>query len=974
MNCLIKYKALSATVSVAVVGACIACLHCARAAADEKDPTAAEFFERKIRPVLAEHCYECHSAQTKKAKGGLRLDTREGIRKGGELGPAVVPGNVDESLLMEAIRYEGLKMPPRGKLPTAVVADFEQWIKNGAADPRENAAAAQQPTVKPSDGDAVWAFQSPKKHDPPAVKNAAWPQGDVDRFILAKLEANNMRPSVDAERATLLRRVYFDLIGLPPSPQELDAFVNDNESGALERVVDRLLESPQFGERWGRHWLDVARFAETSGGGRSLMFPDAWRYRDYVIEAFNSDRPYDQFIREQIAGDLLAHSTPAERERQLVATAFLMLGPTNYERQDKDILEMDVIDEQLDTMGKAILGLTVGCARCHDHKFDPIPTRDYYAMAGIMKSTRTLIHDNVSRWVEQPLPMEPALEATVKQHEGAVAAIKNQIKLAKDAEKKTTKPVAATSDRSPIVAAELPGIVVDDAQAKRVGSWKDSMFTNHFVGAGYVYDDRSQKGEKTLTFQPEFTKSGRYEVRLAYVPYANRATNTPVRIFHADGDQSVHVNQRETPPIDERFVSLGTFRFEEGSQWFVMLSTEGANGHVVGDAVQFIPEGEAAQAAASEKEPNKPAGDAAAPKAPDIKTLEVELKKLTESAPKRPMAMAPAEADKIGDISISIRGNFHTPGERAPRGFIRAATFGTPLDVPANESGRRELAAWLTSRDNPLTARVMVNRVWHHLFGVGLVRTTDNLGSVGERPSHPELLDYLAVRFMDDGWSVKRLVRLLVLSRVYQQSSEAAGSRQLAVGNEQTSSSDPENRLFGRQNRRRLEAEAIRDAILSVSGELDRSAGGPTIKAGTTKELGYVFDDSRRSVYTPVLRNRLLDLFEVFDFADPNIVLGRRNVSTVSTQALYLMNHPFVMDQAAAAARRTVTGDDPDDAARVDRAYRTALGRLPTPGERRTAVDFLRAASGSQAADDQHAAWAQLYQALFACIDFRYVD
>ncbi|HTU19832.1 MAG TPA: PSD1 and planctomycete cytochrome C domain-containing protein, partial [Gemmataceae bacterium] len=604
------------------------------------------FFEKKIRPVLVAHCYRCHSTATKR-RGGLALDSREGVRKGGDSGPAVLPGKPNESLLLRVVRYsEEPRMPPKGKLPDAVVADLEKWIAMGAPDPRTAAAAATTKPLDVSAGRQFWAFQPPRRHPVPKVKDASWPRGDIDAFLLAALEAKELRPAADADRAVLLRRAYFDLIGLPPTPEQIDAFVRDRSSNAFATVLDELLASPHFGERWGRHWLDVARYAESSGGGRSLLAPDAWRYRDYVIDAFNRDVPYDRFLTEQIAGDLLPAATPEERRRQLIATAFLVLGPTNYEQQNKDVLEMDVVDEQIDTMGRALLGLTLGCARCHDHKFDPIPTRDYYALAGILHSTQTLVHDNVSRWVEQPLPVRAEQEETLRKHEAIVADLKKRIQQAKKDKKK---------------------------------------------------------------------------------------------------------------------------------------------------------------AAASE--------------------LEKQLRKQQASGPRRPVAMAVREASRIEDCAICIRGNIGNRGAKVPRGFLQVASIGSPSALPAKQSGRRELAGWLASRDNPLTARVMVNRAWHHLFGAGLVRTVDNFGTAGERPSHPELLDYLAVRFMADGWSVKKLIRTIMLSRAYQMSS---------AGRSDTLVIDPENRLLAHMNRRRLDAECLRDAMLTISGRLDRTLGGPTIKKGTT--------------------------------------------------------------------------------------------------------------------------------------------
>ncbi|MBI5800498.1 MAG: DUF1549 domain-containing protein, partial [Verrucomicrobia bacterium] len=450
-------------------------------------PDGVEFFEKKIRPLLAEHCYECHSAG-KKTKGGLALDSREGWRKGGDSGAALVPGDLDGSRLITAVRYKDkeFRMPPKRKLTDSQIADFEAWVKMGAPDPRTGGATLAKKEINITEGRKHWAYQLPKKQTPPAVKDATWPRSDLDRFLLSKLEEKNLRPSADADPVTLVRRLYFDLIGLPPTPEQVDAFVRDyslshsptlspapakageqagkreSENRAVVRLVDSLLASPHFGERWGRHWLDVVRYAE-SLTLRGFVMKEAWRYRDYVIGSFNADKPYDRFLREQVAGDLLPHDSIPQRQQQLVATTFLTLGNTNLEEQEKKQLDMDVVDEQLDTIGKAFLAQTIGCARCHDHKFDPIPTRDYYALAGILKSSKTLEHSNVSKWLEFPLPLPPTEGKQFTAHEQAVAKLEASIKAAKESSnqavaKKATLPSGALD------AKVLAGVVVDDEQ------------------------------------------------------------------------------------------------------------------------------------------------------------------------------------------------------------------------------------------------------------------------------------------------------------------------------------------------------------------------------------------------------------------------------------------------------------------------------------------------------------------------------
>ena len=792
-------------------------------------------------------------------------------------------------------------------------------------------------------GSDFWAYQSPTLAKLPGVRDASWPRNEIDAFIRANLESKGLRPVSNASDLALVRRAYYDLIGLPPTPGQIDAFLNDRSPEAFANLVDRLLASPHYGERWGRHWLDVVRYGE-SVTLRGFIFKEAWRYRDYVIQSFNNDLPYDQFLREQIAGDLLPASSLADRQRQAVATTFLVLGNTNFEEQDKKQLEMDVVDEQLDTIGKAFLAQTIGCARCHDHKFDPIPTRDYYAMAGILKSVKVLEHENVSKWIELPLPVEPEQETRYKEHEAAVAGLQKEIK---EAKARASKNGGATA---PVGASELPGIVVDDSQARKVGDWVHSQHTKTYVGDGYLHDDNKEKGAKTLTFQPEITRAGRYEVRFAYTPSANRASKVGLHILHADGETTVHVNERENPAIGGRFTSLGQFRFEANGQGYVLVSNEDTDGHVIADAVQFLPAEMVESIAQRERNAGLQTGQQTADG--ELKQLETKLKQLQERGPKRPMFMSVQEGD-AGDIHIHNRGTVNNLGEKVPRGFLQVASTASTFSIPERESGRRQLADWLASPDNPLTARVIVNRVWHWLFGEGLVRSTDNFGTTGETPSHPELLDYLAVRFMEEGWSIKRLVRLMMTSRAYQLSTESNPTSQEA---------DPENRLLWRMNRKRLDAESIRDSVLAVSGQLTREIGGSTIKTGTSADYGYHYADPRRSVYVPVLRNALPELFEAFDFADPSAVTGRRNVSTVAPQALFLMNHPWIIEQSELAAKRLLKQHDP-----IDYAYRLALGRPPTDRERALTIRNLNGSNDLRA-------WAQLFQALFASIDFRYLN
>ena len=942
------------------------------ACAAEATPQELEFFEQKIRPVLVAHCYECHAADSKQLQAGLLVDSRAGLLAGGDSGPAVVPHDIESSLLISALRYDSFKMPPRGKLPEAVIADFEHWIRSGAADPRTAATkAVKARQIDIEAGRQHWAYQPVRRPAIPPVTNTAWPINEIDRFILAQLEANDLPPAADADRGTLLRRLSFTLTGLPPTPQQLDAFLQDDSPAAYERVVDELLSSPRFGERWGRHWLDVVRFAE-SVTLRGLILGESWRYRDYVIHTWNEDRPFDRFLVEQLAGDLLPGETREEQVRNRIATTFLTLGNTNLEEQDKKQLELDYVDEQLDVIGRGLLAQTITCARCHDHKFDPIPTRDYYALAGILKNVKALEHANVSRWVEVPLPVPPELQQEVDAHQQAVAKLESAVAQLK----RRIAPAAVSSARQVVAIKDLPGVIVDDSEARKVGQWKESQSVASYVGQGYCHDEAAGKGAKTISFIPRLPADGRYEVRYAYTHGTNRAAEVPVTIFSADGEKTILINQQEPPPLDGHFVSLGNYRFEVAGQSFVLVTNADTTGHVVADAVQFLPLEPAppavqasplaaankpattatatvvADADANSKSGSNqpPAGNAQPNTAPaqhaaslqpaendpaalkkQLAQLEAELNQLKKARPAVPLAMSVVELGKGEDLAIRIRGNGHNLGEVAPRGVLQVASWGPAPAMPTNASGRLELAQWLVDPHHPLTARVLVNRVWHWVFGAGLVRTVDHFGTTGETPSHPELLDYLATRFVDEGWSIKRLVRTLVLSHTYRQISSGMGP-----------ANDPENRLLSRMHRQRLQAESLRDGMLDMAGVLDLTIGGKTFPANLASDYQYEYTALRRSVYIPVFRNSLPEIFEAFDFANPSLVVGRRDVSTVAPQALFLLNHPFVREQAERTARRLLSDRDADLRTRLDLAYRLTLSRSPTAAEMQLGEQFLQ--------------------------------
>ncbi|MFM7319466.1 MAG: DUF1549 domain-containing protein [bacterium] len=945
--------------------------------AGQPDADKTVFFESKIRPILVQHCYKCHSSETKQAKGGLRLDTRESIRKGGDSGPAVIPGDLEKSLLLQAVIYDGgfYDMPPAGKLSDSQIADLRQWVATGATDPREQNSKPVSALTKPAEGRSHWAFQPVKSFEPPDIRKKSWPLQPLDHFILSRLESKNLKPAPPADKLVWLRRVWFDLVGLPPTTEAIESFSSDNSplAAARAKVVDELLAQPQFGERWARHWLDVARFAESSGGGRTLLFKDAWRYRDYCIDAFNSDMPYDQFLREQLSGDLLPAETPADRARQLTATGFLVLGPTNYEEQDKYQLRMDIIDEQLDTLGRTTMGMTIGCARCHDHKFDPIPTRDYYAMAGILRSTRTLFNDtdNVARWIDTPLPADGDSLKAIRQHELKLASIQTEIRKLRQALLRIDPKTAQLAQDGPVNPASLPGVVIDDARALAVGGWKTSTYGNRYLGEGSSYDQKNKNKPSTLTFDPDLPKSGLYEVRLAYVAHSNRATNTPITILHAAGEELRRINQKEEPPIEGRFVSLGTYRFEAGGAGFVMVSNENANGSVSVDGVWFFPVDETT-AENLGKSTEKPVENAAVLSLrKDLELQEKKLKALQKNAPPKPLVMTVKEHEKIEDSPVHIRGNSKTLGPRVPRGALSLVAAVPQPQISGQTSGRVEMAGWLTDPRHPLVARVMVNRVWLWLFGQGLVRSPDNFGTTGQVPTHPELLDYLANQFVAQNWSFKSLIRSIVLSQTYAMSSEPLPDSE---------AKDPENLAWTHFRRRRQDADSLRDVLLSASGLLDLRVGGPNIDGATaidandngsgSIEYNYIFKDTRRSVYTPAFRNKRLELFESFDFADINQPVGQREESIVATQALYLMNHPFVREMANKTAKRLIDQRLPDNSKKLDQLSIWIFSRPALAAEKKVLLpDDLR----TKTADEELHFWSQVAHAMYASIEFRYI-
>jgi hypothetical protein len=699
-----------------------------------------EFFEKRIRPVLVEHCYACHAVDAQRLRGGLQLDSREALLRGGDSGPVVVPGKPEASLLLEALRYETYQMPPDGKLSDQVIADFSQWISMGAPDPRLAKQRPRPPANHRPDAAEHWAFQPMTAPSPPEISAAgqAWSRNPIDPFIYEQLDRQAFSPAPAADKRTLIRRATFDLIGLPPTVEEVQGFLDDDSSDAFAKVVERLLASPHYGQRWGRHWLDLVRYADTNGADENHAMPQAWRYRDWVVRQWNRDLPLDEFIIQQLAGDLLPVPDDEFAAGELLtATGMLVIGPKMLAEQDKDKMMIDIVDEQIDTVGRTLFGLTLSCARCHDHKFDPITSRDYYALAGIFHSTQAMANRAfVSKWMERPLPSR-----------------------AIDVQRASLQP------RLTRVKAKLQRL-------------KKLL-------------DEAQKSEPAASSSKTHTAA------------------------QAPSDELSKLQQ-------------------------------------------------------------------------SVQKQEALLKQLEQDMPQHTQVMA-VQDGPVQDLPIHLRGNHLTPSpQTVPRNMPQILTTIHPApSLPAQQSGRKELAEWLVSPAHPLTARVMANRLWMWHFGQGLVRSPSNFGLQAEPPTHPALLDYLATELIRQGWSLKAMHRLIMLSATYQMSSQG-----VAADEER----DPENRWWRRSQRRRLEAEALRDAILFAGGQLELRLGD--IAADT--------ESTRRALYLPVNRSALYEMFSIFDYVEPGNHIEQRSTTTVPQQALFSMNSSLVIEQAANIARELV--------------------------------------------------------------------
>jgi hypothetical protein len=879
-------------------------------------PEDERFFENRVRPVLSEKCFACHGP--KKQQAGLRLDSRAAVLAGGDSGPAAVAGKPTESRLLKAVRHDGeLKMPPKGKLSDAEITDLEKWVSRGLAWPADTIAAGGL-------AKELWSLRPVTNPPVPAITNhKSRVTNPIDAFILARLAEKGLKPAALADRRTLIRRVTFDLTGLPPTPEEVEGFVADTSPDAYSKLIDRLLASPAYGERWGRHWLDLVRYTDSfdaRGIGGEGDCAQAWRYRDWVVRALNADVRYDQFVRMQIAGDVL-RLPETERADGIIATGMLALGNWGGGDADKEKLLTDVVDDQIDVIGRSIMGLTLACARCHDHKFDPISTKDYYALAGIFFSSRIL--PSVGPKTGGPpmlyIPLEPPdtrpapreiLARRTKDAAGkkGLFSWRNKADCPNVVANATGAEVAFGTIKMPARTVALhPGPTSDVA----------AVWTSP-VGAEVRVDGRLADFDPNcgdgITWQLRHVPAAGAAKTLARGTVGNGKTGAfgqpdGVTATVAAGDRlELVINRNAEYTCDttgvEFVITAGEQKWDFAADWLA-----------------DIPDGPAKLGPWSVEDLGGPR-PYTGPKAHGAQEGGV---------PGSPHA-------GIHDVKVHLRGRYDRLGELVPRRFPEVVTVTNPPAI-ASGSGRKELADWLTRPDHPLTARVIVNRVWQFHFGEGLVRTPSNFGTLGEPPTHPELLDHLAAKFVTDGWSLKTLHRYVLLSATYQQSASADPA---------TRAADPDNKLWGRYPRRRLEAEAIRDSLLAVSGSLDLSARtGPATRD---------FDSPRRTLYLMTIRSDRTGFGPLFDAADPTAPVDRRTVSTVAPQALFLMNHPFVKARAKGFASRVLSAGG-TDADKLDRAHRLAFGRPPTDKERELGQEFVKAGGSSR---ETWEAWCHL--------------
>ena len=875
-----------------------------------------EFFESKVRPILADRCYKCHSAASGSPRSSLALDWRGGWQDGGVRGPAIVAGDPDNSLLIDAVRFEGdVRMPPDGKLSPEQIGDLVAWVRMGAPDPR-SARPGGTTTSYGGNGKNHWAFKPIARPTPPAVANGARAKNDIDRFVLARLEANAFGPNPPADRRSLIRRAYYDILGLPPTPQQVNAFLADASPNAFEKVIDSLLASPQYGERWGRHWLDVARYSDTKGQPNrrreeAPFYPYAWTYRDYVIKAFNDDLPYDRFIREQLAADLLDSGKSAKRNpATLAALGFLTLGDHFGGNRH------DVINDRIDVTSKAFLGLTVTCARCHDHKFDPIPTADYYSLYGIFASSMEPDDEPVIA------PPNPAYDSYIAKRHELDARVRAQV---------NQQIESLFGDYRRQSGLYLMATTLPENQRARYLSRRDA---NPALLQNWIALMRPNIRDAVPIFQ--------VWTAMARVPeerFEQQAARLMENLLRGDRPEGGRGRGRaqgpmgEPPPelhplVRKAFNGRPPSRIEEVADTYAKL------------LARTDPEWQAVM---------EPVWEAALLRIlprPDQNQLrqlrnQSEMLELTE-----PGALARAhilvDAPKPADAPILVRGQAETPGQVVPRRFLEVLS-GKDRPRFREGSGRLELAEAIANPTNPLTARVIVNRVWQHHFGDGFISTPDDLGNQAGQPTHPELLDWLASRFMADGWSLKKLHRLILLSATWQQSSR---------NNPKYAERDPFNDLLWRANIRRLEFEPLRDSILAIGGSLDLTVGGHPIdlaggmrtgrgRGGRGNAAAQLPPDPRRSIYGFVDRANPDEVLNTFDVAAPTMTMGKRYETTVPQQALFLMNSPLVIEQVRTVVNREAFQNATSDEARIAFLYELFFQRLPNDEELKVGRTFV---------------------------------
>ena len=968
------------------------------------------FFEQSVLPLLQRHCYKCHSHDAKTPEGGLVLDSRSGWATGGDSGPAIIPGQPEASLVLQAISYvdDDLRMPPNGQLKTAEIEVFRKWIAAGASDPRQTPLRS---TDKSTVTENLWSLKP--------LTAGKFKAHAIDQLINKRLAAANLEPHSKADPAILLRRASFDLTGLPPTPEEIQRFISDRQPESWARQIDRLLQSPRYGERWGRHWLDLARYGDSNGGDINYAHGNAWRYRDYVIKSFNDDKPYDDFIREQLAGDLMTDGASPERRAELLtATGFLLLGPKMLAEVDGQKLLIDIADEQLDVTGKAFLGMTFGCARCHDHKFDPITARDYYALAGIFRSTKVMDSHRpqkvVGEWVEVDVT-PPGVQRQMKELKAEKQGLESQLAAYGAAGKKNNTAAAARSvvvhdlpklhsttwaarvridtpqSLGCAVSAAYPGANqghslgfdrINNGQAPRV-VWNHGRGTRHTIITAGEPVELGQWHHLAVTYDAD-TRRLRLYVNGEPSASANNVATTPFNIigvgrreaakeFQLLGDLD-DVVVYETALTEEEIVILDAgqklahrpvfhWDFEKTSGDTVIDARGRHHGRLVGLKAEsnIIDDGFKQKALtlrvgkvlnADEQERLDRARD--------------RLKTVNERMP-TPVKVMAAQAGRPVDLPVHIRGNHTNPGKAAiarttPRVF---GSILPPIQVEQQSNGRLEFAEWMVHPDNPLTARVMVNRIWQQHFGQGLVRTPSNFGGRGENPSHPELLDWLAKEFVVNGWSIKHVHRLIMNSEVYRRSSEA---------HPQATDRDADNRLLAHFPVRRLEAEAIRDSLLAVSGELKLGTPGNLMKSPNMKRVSMtpsdpVYQSRYRGIYLPAIRVRGYDMFAIFDVSDTGHHIAARPQTMVAQQALFLLNNPFVIGRAKQVAARILARNLPD-ADSIDWLYRLMIGRKPSPVEFALLHAQLRQLRKKQTTAE---GWQALAHSLFCSNEFIHV-